>query len=538
MKLRNILVVAVVSLVALATGGWLLQREAEPAGSVYQQARLFEDVLAHVADYYVDSLDERQLYQMAIDGMLNQLHDPYSVFLKRDDFRALSEATTGNYGGLGIQIDVRDGWITVVAPLPETPAERAGIQSGDRIIALDSRSTEGWKQDQAVKELRGQPGTMVELRVRRVGVEQPLIFKLSRATIHIRSVGLSMMLDDKVGYITLNPVSETSAQELTQAVGSLAQKGMKSLILDLRGNPGGLLDQGVGVSELFLDPGQDVVATRGRAPNTTRTFKDTKPQIWPGLPIVVLVNGGTASAAEIITGALQDHDRALVVGTPTFGKGLVQSLWQLTPETALKLTTARWYTPSGRTIQRRSRNEADQEAQVVAAEEGHDTTKVDSSLVFHTDHGRTVLGGGGIRPDLFVSPDTFTTAERAFMKGLGSNIPVYWDVRSSYTLEVKASTRVTDPSFTVTRDMVDEVVRRLRARNVPISDSLVAGARSLIAQDLGYEIARYVFGRPAEFRRRMAEDHQVQSALGLARRARSPEDLLSLAARGPASPRN
>jgi len=538
MKLRNILVVAVVSLVALATGGWLLQREAEPAGSVYQQARLFEDVLAHVADYYVDSLDERQLYQMAIDGMLNQLHDPYSVFLKRDDFRALSEATTGNYGGLGIQIDVRDGWITVVAPLPETPAERAGIQSGDRIIALDSRSTEGWKQDQAVKELRGQPGTTVELRVRRVGVEQPLTFKLSRATIHIRSVGLSMMLDDKVGYITLNPVSETSAQELTQAVGSLAQKGMKSLILDLRGNPGGLLDQGVGVSELFLDPGQDVVATRGRAPNTTRTFKDTKPQLWPGLPIVVLVNGGTASAAEIITGALQDHDRALVVGTPTFGKGLVQSLWQLTPETALKLTTARWYTPSGRTIQRRSRNEADQEAQVVAAEEGHDTTKVDSSLVFHTDHGRTVLGGGGIRPDLFVSPDTFTTAERAFMKGLGSNIPVYWDVRSSYTLEVKASARVTDPSFTVTRDMVDEVVRRLRTRNVPISDSLVAGARSLIAQDLGYEIARYVFGRPAEFRRRMAEDHQVQSALGLARRARSPEDLLSLAARGPASPRN
>ncbi|MGH7546848.1 MAG: S41 family peptidase [Gemmatimonadales bacterium] len=539
MKLRNVVVVALTSLVALATGGWLLQREAVPAGSVYQQARLFEDVLAHVADYYVDSLDERQLYQMAIDGMLDQLRDPYSVFLKRDDFRALSEATTGNYGGLGIQIDVRDGWITVVAPLPDTPAERAGMQSGDRIVVLDGRSTEGWKNDQAVKELRGQPGTQVELQVRRVGVEQPLAFKLTRATIHIRSVQISMMLDDKVGYISLSPVSETSASELTQALGSLVQKGMKSLILDLRGNPGGLLDQGVAVSDLFLDPGQEVVATRGRAPNTTRTFKDSRPQFWPTLPIVVLVNGGSASAAEIITGALQDHDRALVVGTPTFGKGLVQSLWNLTPETGLKLTTARWYTPSGRTIQRNSKSQAEQETQVAAAEEGRDTTKVDSSLVFRTDRGRIVLGGGGIRPDLFVSADTFTSAERAFMRMLGNKIPVFRDVLAGYALELKGASRVTDPTFVVTDEMVSEVLRRLRQRGAGVADSAIAGARTLIAQELGYETARYVFGRPAEVRRRMSEDPQVQAALTLARRARSPEDLLALAAaRGPATPRN
>src|SRR6266403_6012098 len=178
MKHRKLFLVAGIVLVALVSGGLLLQHEAEPAASVYRQARLFEDVLAHVADYYVDSIDERQLYQMAIDGLLDQLHDPYSVFLKRDDFRALNEATTGNYGGLGIQIDVRDGWITVVAPLPDTPAERAGIQSGDQIIALDGRSTEGWKNDQAVKQLRGEPGSAVELKVRRVGVDGPLAFKL------------------------------------------------------------------------------------------------------------------------------------------------------------------------------------------------------------------------------------------------------------------------------------------------------------------------------------------------------------------------
>jgi carboxyl-terminal processing protease len=537
MKLRKIVIVTAVAGLALATGGWLLQHEAAPAGSVYQQARLFEDVLAHVADYYVDSIDERRLYQLAIEGMLDQLHDPYSVFLKRDDFKALNEATTGNYGGLGIQIEVRDGWITVVAPLPDTPAERAGIQTGDQIVGLDGRSTEGWKQDQAVKELRGEAGSAVELKVRRVGIEQPLAFKLNRALIHVRSVQVSMMLDDKVGYVLLTPVSETSASELTDAVTALLQKGMKSLVLDLRGNPGGLLDQGVAVSELFLDPGEEVVATRGRAPNSTRMYRDAKPQPWPNLPLVVLANGGTASAAEIITGALQDHDRAVVVGTPTFGKGLVQSLWQLTPETALKLTTARWYTPSGRTIQRKSKNEDDQLAQAEAAELGRDTTKVDSSLVFHTDHGRTVLGGGGIRPDLFIKPDTFTTAERVFLKALGNKILTYQDVRASYELEVKGSGRVKSPTFSVSPDMVDEVVRRLRTRGVVVADSVLAGARTLIAEDLGNEITRYVFGRPSEVRRRMDEDRQVQAALALARRAKSPQDLLSLAAaQAPAPP--
>ncbi len=515
MKLRNVVIVTAAAGLALATGGWLLQRETEPTGSIYQQARLFEDVLAHVADFYVDSIEERRLYQMAIDGMLDQLHDPYSVFLKRDDFRALNEATTGNYGGLGIQIDVRDGWITVVAPLPDTPAERAGIQSGDQIIALDGRSTEGWKNDQAVKQLRGEPGSAVELKVRRVGVEGPLAFKLTRATIHIRSVQVSMMLDDRVGYVLLTPVSETSAQELTDAVNGLVQKGMKSLVLDLRGNPGGLLDQGVAVSELFLDPGQEVVETRGRAPTTSKTYRDAKPQPWPNLPVVVLTNGGTASAAD---------------GTPTFGKGLVQSLWQLTPETALKLTTARWFTPSGRTIQRKSKNEEDQLAQAEAAELGHDSTKVDSSLVFHTDHGRVVMGGGGIRPDLFVVPDTFTTAERAFIKGLGNKIPTYWDVRTAYALEVKTSGRVKTSDFTVTPDMSDEIMRRLRARGVAVPDSVVAGARNVISQDLGYEIARYVFGRPAEVRRQREEDRQVRAALALARRAKTPRDLLALAA--------
>jgi carboxyl-terminal processing protease len=534
---RKWLVVLAMSGMALVTGAWLLQRDSGPQGTVYQQARLFDDVLSRVADFYVDSIDERKLYQMAIDGFLDQLHDPYSTYLKPDDFHALNEQTSGDYGGLGLQIDVRNGWITVIAPLPDTPAERAGVLTGDEIISVDGRSSEGWKQDEAVKQLRGMPGTNAELKIRRIGVNDPITFKLTRAKIHVRSVQIAMMLDDKVGYVSLSPVSQTSADEVRIAVDSLIGKGMKSLIFDLRNNPGGLLNQGIGVSDLFLDQGQEVVATRGRAPDATHTYRDDRQQKWPKLPIVTLVNGGTASAAEIIAGALQDHDRALVVGTPTFGKGLVQSLYVLSPETALKLTTARWYTPSGRTIQRVSKSEEDQVAQVENAAEGKDTVP-DSLPAFHTDAGRTVRGGGGIRPDIFASQDTFTTAERKFMKSLGANVAVFRDVLTGYALELKSDHGVQAPDFQVTPAMVNEVLSRLRQRNAAVPDSALVGARSLIPDQLGYEVARYVFGRSAEVLRRMRDDHQVQEALTLVRRARSPQDLLSLAAGSAAQTRS
>jgi carboxyl-terminal processing protease len=528
MTRQRILVVTGLA-VALASGGWFLQRGQPAPGSVYQQARLFDEVLAHVADYYVDSLDERQLYQMAIDGLLGQLKDPYSEFLKPDDFRSLSEQTTGNYGGLGIQIDVRDGWITVVAPLPDTPAERAGVATGDQIVEIDGRSTQGYKSDQAVRELRGTPGSAVDLTVRRIGVSEPMHFKLTRATIHVRSVQVALMLDGGVGYVSLSPVANSSAQEVSDAIVRLQGEGLKALIFDVRGNPGGLLDQGVAVSDLFLDRGAEIVATRGRAPGANESHFDKQPQRWPNLPIVVLVNAGSASAAEIIAGALQDHDRALVVGTPTFGKGLVQSFWRLSPETGLKLTTARWYTPSGRTIQRRFETEDEHDAQVIAATRGQDTTAVDSTEIFRTTGGRTVYGGGGIRPDLLVVADTFTAGERAFMRGLGGRIPAYRDVISSYALELKRLGTVTTRSFTVAPAMVDEVLRRLAARDVSLDAESTSAARSLIGQDLGYEIARYVFGRDAEFRRRMGDDRQIQEALRLARRARTPQELFTLA---------
>jgi carboxyl-terminal processing protease len=531
--------IGLVAVISFLSGGWLLQRGVASGGNVYQQARLFDDVLGHVNSYYVDSIGETDLYQKATRGMLEQLKDPYSVLLTGDDYRALTEQTSGNYAGLGIQIDVRDGWITVVAPLPETPAERAGIETGDQIIEVDGKSTEGWKNDQAVKALRGEAGSKVGITIRRAGIPEAIKYRLTRAQIHMRSVPPGTLFDSGIGYISLNPVSETSAEELRQEIAAMKAKGMKSLLMDLRGNPGGLLDQGVKVADLFLDTRQEIVSTRGRARGSTKEFFDEARQVWPDLPIVVLVNDGTASAAEIIAGALQDHDRAVVVGAPTFGKGLVQTLFPLGEGVALKLTTARWFTPSGRTIQRIAKDEEDQANQAAMAviEDtvlgAPDKESTDSALkerpIFHTDAGRVVRGGGGIVPDLVIRLDTLTASEREFAKALGTNLPQFRDALTSIALEAKKTHGVKSESFKVTPEMRQQVFNRLRARKVDISQDAFQGAGALIDEQLGYEIARYVFGRPAEFRRKAANDSQMQTAIGLLRKAQTPKELLSLA---------
>jgi carboxyl-terminal processing protease len=520
-----------VASVSFLTGGWLLQR-ALPVAGVVGDSELFQDVLSQVEASFVDSLGEDALFRKATDGMLEQLGDPYTVLLTGEDLQDLTEVTTGNYAGLGIQIDVRDGWITVVAPLPDSPAERLGLQTGDQIIEVDGVTTEGWSTDRALSTLRGAPGSLVKIVIRRPGQPALLPFEIRRAEIHVRSVQPGTLFDGGVGYVSLNPVSETSSRELAAEVQSLRTKGMKALLLDLRGNPGGLLEQGVEVTDLFLDPGQEVVATRGRTSGSTRTFADRRPQEWADLPVVVLVDEGSASAAEIIAGALQDHDRAVVVGTPTFGKGSVQTLFPIREGAMLKVTTARWYTPSGRSIQREAANTEEQVAQVLRDAAGvPDTAEVADTAgrpEYRTDAGRTVRGGGGIVPDLVVRRDTLTGAERAFISALGADFAKYRDVLTSYALELKDRGGPASEVFTVTPGMRAEVLRRLRARGVEMDDATFAKSGRFVDEQIGYEVARYVFGRPAEFRRRVGDDRQVAKALELLRRAPSPKGLLEL----------
>jgi carboxyl-terminal processing protease len=525
MKGQRILLLTLVGFISFISGGWLLQRGTTQAGNVYQQARLFDDVLGYVADFYVDSVTEGELYEMAIDGMLRQLDDPYARYLRLEDIQALTESTTGNYGGLGIRIDVRDGWITVIAPMAETPADEAGMETGDRIIAVNGESTYGWDSDSAVSALRGPPGSEVTISVARPGFPEAFEVTIARAEIHIRAVQQATMLGAEVGYVSLvqSSVSETLRDELASAIDQLRDEGARSLVLDLRYNPGGLLDQGVEVTDLFLDPGQSVVTTRGRGRGASESYLTRSEQRWPNMPIVVLVNGGTASAAEILAGALQDHDRALIVGTETFGKGVVQTVFRLGRSEALRLTTARWYTPSGRSIQR----VMPQSPGVMVAAAGADSAASDSSEVYRTTGGRVVQGGGGIQPDLKVVPDTMTSSEQEFWLGLGAKLPTYRDVVTSYALDLKAANGVSDRQFEVDATMRAELDRRLEDREIRVP----AEAWGLVEQYLTYEVQRYVFGRDSENQRRLSDDKQVQKALELLREARTVPELLTLAER-------
>lgn len=542
MKRRNIALFGLVGFVAFLSGGWLLQRGSEHAGNVYQKARLFESVVAYLSEYYVDSLSEGHIYDLAIDGVLRELNDPYTTFLRPADVEALSVTTTGNYGGLGIRIESSDGWIQIVAPLPDTPAERAGVQAGDRIVEVNGESTHEWPVDRAVSRLRGEPGQAADITVVRPGVSDPITFRIVRERIHVRSIEGGTVLPGGVGFVRLTQVSEASAAELGSEIDRLRQQGAKSLILDLRNNPGGLLNEGVAVSDLFLDRGEIVVETRGRAPGASGVFKASTPQKWPDMPIVVLQNGNSASAAEIIAGALQDHDRALIVGTTSFGKGLVQSVYELGPgPQALKLTTGRWFTPSGRQLERPVRRGGAAIAQA-APDDSVDTADTTAAAPdttrprFHTDAGRLVFGGGGIAPDRVVTPDTLTTKEQAFARAIGSRVPEYRAALTADALEVKGRNGVTDPMFRVTAAMRAELVAQLKQHGITLPDSLYAGAAGFLDEQLGDEIVRFVFGRDLEIRRQLARDPQVREAAALLARAKSPAELLALAARPETSP--
>jgi carboxyl-terminal processing protease len=539
MKRRNVALFGLVGFVAFLSGGWLLQRGSERAGDVYQKARLFESVVAYVSEYYVDSLDEGHIYDLAIDGMLRELNDPYTNFLRPADVEALTVTTTGNYGGLGIRIESSDGWIQIVAPLPDTPAERAGVQAGDRIVAVNGESTHEWPVDKAVSRLRGEPGQSADITVVRPGVSDPITFTIVRQRIHVRSIEGGTVLPGGIGFVRLTQVSEASASELASEIERLRQQGAKSLILDLRNNGGGLLSEGVAVSDLFLDRGKVVVETRGRAPGASGVFKAATPQKWPDMPIVVLQNGNSASAAEIIAGALQDHDRALIVGTTSFGKGLVQSVYELGPgPQALKLTTGRWFTPSGRQLERPVKRDAAAMAQAEPDDSAGAALAVADTARprFHTDAGRTVFGGGGIAPDRVVTPDTLTTKEQAFARAVGARVPEYRAALTADALDIKGRNGVTDPMFRVTVAMRTELVQQLKQRGVTLPDSVFAGAANFLDEQLGDEIARFVFGRDIEIRRQLARDPQVREATALLERAKSPAELLALAARPETSP--
>lgn len=335
----------------LVFGGTLIQtgvsREATAATA---SARLLDQVIVRVRQDFIDTLSLDELQRRAAIGFVRELDDPHSVLLSEDAFGRLREAATGRYAGVGIEIDLRDGFVNVIAPLAGTPADSAGIRPGDRIVAVNGKPTTGLSMEEVQQALRGSPGTSVTLSIERD--EQPAqAITLRRTRITYHPVQRTLLLASQVGYVRLAAFSETARREVRQAVDSLRGLGARSLILDVRENPGGLLEQGIEVADLFLDAGKVIASTRGRTPEANQEFVDESAQRWPSLPVVVLTDSGSASASEIVAGALRDHGRAVLVGSRTYGKGSAQSVFPVAEGRALKLTTALWFTPDGRSIE-------------------------------------------------------------------------------------------------------------------------------------------------------------------------------------------
>lgn len=319
------------------------------AGSKYEELATFNNVLSIVEKNYVEPVDDKKLIEGAIKGMLSSL-DPHSNFLDADTFKEMQVETKGAFGGLGIEITVRDGYITVVSPIAGTPAYRVGIQSGDKIVKIEGKSTKNLNLVEAVRLMRGPKGTKITISIFREGMTRPEDYTIVRDVIKIKSIR-ARLLEEGYGYVRVASFQERTEQDLSKALSDFREDGaLSGLVLDLRNNPGGLLDQAVKVSNLFLDGGL-IVYTDGRVESQKMRFEATKGSKDVDYPMVVLVNGGSASASEIVAGALQDHKRALILGTKTFGKGSVQTIIPLDGGSGLRLTTAHYYTPSGHSIQ-------------------------------------------------------------------------------------------------------------------------------------------------------------------------------------------
>lgn len=541
MKTRRgrVAVVAVIA-VAVVSGGSLLQSQAVDRIS---SSTLFDLVHRYVAERYVNHVDPDTLYEMAIDGLLAELGDPYAAYIRGGDDGTL---LSNNYGGVGMRVLAGEDGITVLGVIPGSPSSRLDLMKMDRIIEVDGASTLGWTQEEAVTALRGIRGDPVEVAVKRDGRAESMRITIVRAAVHLDATR-SVLLDGGVGYVRLEQFSRSSANELQRAIDGLLERGATSLVLDLRWNQGGILPEAVEIADLFLDHQSPVVETRGRDPQDNQNFLAPGPDRYPGLPMVVLVNDYSASASEIVAGALQDYDRAVLLGSRTFGKGVMQSVFPLPGQRYLRLTTGTWYTPSGRSIHR------DRDAEGMAGLGAHEFNQAVADLVklgladaplvspdvqvdtagrqvFQTAGGRPVYGGGGIQPDLLIQPDTLTMPEqrlrRAMIKAqvsleaLSLRFAVDW-VRANPDL------RPTEITPELRRAFVEFVDRETEGVIDPMT---LRDGGSLVDYQLHSQLATMAFDLEAGLEVLLARQAEVQEAVSLLRRAGTPEQLIALAA--------
>jgi len=374
---------------------------------LYQKLNIFQDIIRIINDSYVEEPDWNKVMEGAYRGMLEEL-DPHSVYIEPKQLDDLNEQFSGKFEGIGIEFDILDGYITVISPVAGAPAERAGLEVGDKIVKIDGESAYRISRDDVQKKLRGPKGSEVTVTVRRLG-QADFDVKIIRDEIPLYSVSAAFMIDDSTGYIFLNRFSGTTSDEVEKALNRLSAEGMQRLVFDLRNNSGGYLEQAVEIADKFIAGRQKIVYTRGRISSANEEFYSSKTGPYEKIPLVILINRGSASASEIVAGAVQDLDRGLIVGETSFGKGLVQRQYPLRDGSAIRVTVARYYTPSGRLIQRPYDGAIDDYYDTFSAENRDSLLAVKDSVEkrpkFSTVGGRTVYGGGGITPDYSVKYD-------------------------------------------------------------------------------------------------------------------------------------
>ena len=477
----------------------------------FEQIRRFMYVFNTVRSNYVEEVESPKLINGAIQGMLEQL-DPHSVYIEPKKMKEVTEQFQGSYEGIGIEFIIQNKILTVVSAIAGSPSEALGLRPGDQIIKIEGKSAYGITSQEVQKKLKGPKGTKVTVTIKRPMIEEPFNITITRDKIPIYSVMAKFMIKDHIGYIYVGRFAQTTAREFEKALRELENQGMKGLLLDLRGNTGGYLDQAFKMADKFIEGNKVIVYTKGRIPQANDEFRSTTIATHRKYPLVVLLNKGSASASEIVAGAIQDWDRGLIVGETSFGKGLVQTQLNLEDGSALRITTARYYTPSGRLIQR-SYDDGLYEYYTSGYEDAIDDVKERSKdkPIFFTEAGRKVYGGGGITPDIEIKSKRFSklTSELNFKR-------IFFEFGSLY-----------GPKLSELKSDIDDF-----KNNFEIDDKIIAEFRQFIASkeiqcnekefqdDLDYiklliksEIAQFLWDREQYYQVRISGDDQVKEAL-------------------------
>ena len=495
-------------------GGQVLATQAE----LPEHYGRFATALALVETHYVDEVDTERLIYQAIGGMLQTL-DPHSSFMDPQAYARLRERQEGRYYGLGISINVIDGDITVMSVFERSPAYRSGLRRGDVIARISGQNAKDMTSDDAVRLLRGPKGTAVDIAIRRSGYEELIPLTVERDEITIATIQAAFVLDDGTGYVKLADFSETTDRDLGRALERLRDDGMERLILDLRNNPGGPLDQAIKVSNQFLPRGKLIVYTRGRVENSDQDYHGTREGEFTDMPLVVIVNRNSASASEIVAGAVQDHDRGLVVGETTFGKALVQSIYRVSHGAGLALTTARYFTPSGRMIQRPWDGTFD-EYLTYSMREQSPRTHSPADRKF-TAGGREVYSGGGIEPDHRIAgpiegfdPSRLgrLLAARQEFASFAERFSAEGDLRIA---GVSSGRRLVTRGFAIDDDMLEEFKEHVRGRGLTVDDAAFAADLDFIRAMMRYAIDEALFSVEEARRNLFAADPQTRHARSL-----------------------